>query len=259
MERNRDKEIINAWLDCYNRINSTDFRVVSYPDEEERHAESIDALCEDSNKNTLGLEHTKVEAFPGEMEDNARFLAVVGQFENDPNFIEAGFQTSASIPVFSIPNGVNWRVLARDVGTFLKDVVRRGGGIYGFVQGPVSIPITVSKLNIPGSRGSFLVERNWPGSNELTIEKSLTTKLPKLRKSSSDRKVLLLEQQAIAGSVSADLANNFDEHGYPDWLPDEIWLLRTPGFGSERYLHASQQYPAMNSIKVNWKDGKVTL
>jgi len=50
-------------------------------------------------RQTLGLEHTRVEAFPGEMTDNARFMDVLGNLEKDPDLAEVGIQTSASIEV----------------------------------------------------------------------------------------------------------------------------------------------------------------
>ena len=45
MNRERDKKLIQVFLDCYNTLGGTDYRVDSYPDEETRYSKSVDALC----------------------------------------------------------------------------------------------------------------------------------------------------------------------------------------------------------------------
>lgn len=76
MKRDRDKEVIQIFLDCYNTVAKDDFRVQSYPDEENRKTKSVDVLCENSNRKTLAIEHTRIEGFPGEMaaEVNLSFM-----------------------------------------------------------------------------------------------------------------------------------------------------------------------------------------
>ncbi len=111
---------MQIWLDCYNYLNAATYRVDASPDEDDRTAEGIDALCNDFGGNTLGLEHTRIEAFPGEMNDNARFMEVLGPLEKCPQLAQAGFQTTASIAVGSIPKGIAWKDLSHDLETFLK-------------------------------------------------------------------------------------------------------------------------------------------
>lgn len=259
MNRERDKKLIQVFLDCYNTLGGTDYRVDSYPDEETRNSKSVDAVCVDSRGKTLALEHTRLEAFPGEMSDSARFLEVMGQYDKDPALVQPGFQTAASIPVESIPTGIRWETLSNDIGVFLRNCVPLREGTYTFVQGRVSIPITITKLETPMLPGSFLVERTWPGkSNEATIEKCLTEKLPKLESAVADVKILLLEQPGIAGSASQDLIKYGQKWGRPKWLPDEIWLLRTAALETERYVHVSEQHPLVNKRMASWKDGQVT-
>ena len=72
---------MQVWLECYNHLNRATYRVDSYPDEDDRTLEAIDALCRDSGGCTLRVEHTRIEAFPGEMIDNARFMEVLGRLE----------------------------------------------------------------------------------------------------------------------------------------------------------------------------------
>ncbi len=102
MKRDDDKKAIGIWLDCYNKLKGTNYRVCSYPDEQDRNRASIDALCENSEGGTLGVEHTRIEAFPGEMTDNDRFMKVLGKLENDPSLAEIGVQARASIEVATL-------------------------------------------------------------------------------------------------------------------------------------------------------------
>ena len=263
MKRDADKRAIGIWLDCYNKLNGTGFHVDSYPDEYERNTESIDALCRDSDGKTLGLEHTRVEAFPGEMTDNARFMEVLGRFEKDPDLAEIGVQTSASIEVGAIPKGISWETLGSHLGTFLKEhIIGLGLGSHAliFLQDSVSIPLRIEKRPyLTGQPGAFLVARHWPSkSNESTLRKAFEEKLPKLKASRADRKILLLEQNSVAGSVSSDLAKYFASHGLPKWMPDEMWQLWTAALETEQYMHVAQLHPDMNLRKADWKDGTIT-
>lgn len=88
MKRDPEKKAIRIWLECFNELRRTDFVVESYPDELDRDHQSIDALCKDSSGERLGLEHTRIEAFPGEMTDNQRFLEVFGNLERDPRLTD---------------------------------------------------------------------------------------------------------------------------------------------------------------------------
>jgi hypothetical protein len=263
MKRDDDKRAIGIWLECYNNLSGTSFGVDSYPDEHDRNTESIDALCKDSQGRTLGLEHTRIEAFPGEMTDNARFMEVLGRLEKDPRLAEIGVQTSVSIEVGAIPKGISWNTLATDLAAFLMQRVSGLGlGFHTlvFVQGSVSIPLRIDRrIYLTGQPGSFLVARNWPGkSNESTVRKAFEEKLPKLKASSAGRKILLLEQNSVAGAVWSDVTKFFAAHGLPAWMPDEMWMLWTGALETEKYMHVAQLYPNISNLKADWSDGTIT-
>lgn len=211
MKRDGDKRAIGIWLDCYNNLNRTGFKIHSYPDERDRNTESIDVLCEDSFGKTLGIEQHASRSISGEMTDNARFMEVLGRFEKDPNLAEVGIMTKASIEVGIIPTGISWKTLSSDLAAFLKQHVfglGLGSHTLVFVQGSVSISLSIEKrLHLSGQPGSFLVARIGPGkSNEPTLRKAFEEKLPKLKATTADSKVLLLEQNSVAGAVSSDVA-----------------------------------------------------
>jgi len=263
MKRDDDKKAIGIWLDCYNTLNRANYRVDSYPDEHDRTTQSIDALCKNSEGRTLGLEHTRIEAFPGEMTDNERFMQVLGRLEKDPALAEIGVQTSASIEVGAIPKGISWDTLGSDLATFLSQHVfglALGSHILVFVQGSVSIPLRIDKqIDLPGQQDSFLVARNRPDkSNEPTLRKAFDDKLPKLKAFAPDRKILLLEQNSAAGAVWSDVHKYFASQGLLPWMPDEMWMLWTGALETEKYMHVAELYPNVRNLKANWSNGTIT-
>lgn len=263
MKRDNDKRAIGIWVDCYNNLRETDYRVDSYPDEHDRNTESIDALCKDSQGKTLGLEHTRIEAFPGEMTDNARFMEVLGRLEKDPSLAEVGVQTSASIEVGAIPNRIAWNTLSTDLAAFVRqNVFGFGLGSHPliFVQGAVSIPLRIDKRPyLPDRPGSFLVARNWPGiSNEPIVRKAFEEKLPKLKVSNANKKIFLLEQNSVAGAVWSDVHKYFEAQGLPAWMPDEIWMLWTAALETEKYMHVAELHPNLRNLKADWSNGTIT-
>jgi hypothetical protein len=262
MKREADQRVISIWLDCYNYLNGTDFQVHSYPDEHIRDRESIDAFCQDSDSRTLAVEHTRIEAFPGEMADNDPFLKVFGKFEGGSTLAEVGIFTGISIEVDAVPRGTSWEALGADLFAFLKQqVLGLGLGSHKlcFSRGTISMSLAVEKRNhLPDRPGVFLVSRRWPGrSNSSTIGKAFEDKLPKLKAFAADRKILLFEQNSVAGAIQSDLEDFFDSNGLPAWMPD-IWLLRTAALSSEDYLHLAQIYPCSHELQADWKGGRIT-
>jgi hypothetical protein len=263
MKRDADKKAIGIWLECYNSLNGTTFRVESYPDEQQRNVQSIDALCRASDGETLAVEHTRIEAFPGEKADNPRFLEVVGRFEKEPSLAELGVHTSVSIAVGAIPTGISWTTLGDDLGTFFEqNIPGRGLGSYDlmFTQGSVSIPVRIEKRTyLPGRPGVFLIARHWPGKiNDSSVRKAFEDKLPKLRAASANRKILLVEQDSIAGAAYSDIERYVEANGWPLWMPDEVWQLWTAVLETEKYMHVAQLYPDMNGRRADWSDSKIT-
>jgi len=186
---------------------------------------------------------------------------VLGRLERNPDLAEAGFQTTAFIDVGSIPKGISRKDLSQDLEPFLKKNalgLKEGEHTLTFSQGNISIPLRISKMSSLGIAGMFLVGRHWPGkSNELTVQKAFDSKLPKLKAASAQRKILLLEQNSVAGSVSSDVASYLSQNK-PAWMPNEIWLLWTGALETEQYVHVAELYPNLQATKANWKSGKVS-
>jgi len=90
------------------------------------------------------------------------------------------------------------------------------------------------------------------------VQKAFDEKLPKLKAAKAERKILLLEQNSVAGSVQSDVANFLASHEIPPWLPDEIWMLWTGAIETEQYVHVAQLYPDISTCKADWNDGHIS-
>jgi hypothetical protein len=194
------------------------------------------------------------------MHGSWRFL---GKIENDPSLAEIGIQTCASIEVGAIPKGISWGTLRADLVAFIKQHIfglAIGSHTLVFAQSSISIPLRIEKrIFRPGQRGSFLVARHWPGkSNELILRKAFDDKLPKLKAFTADRKILLLEQNSVAGTVLSDVPEYFVSQGLPKWMPDELWMLFTAALETEKYMHAHELYPSSGNLLADWSNGKIT-
>jgi hypothetical protein len=73
-------------------------------------------------------------------------------------------------------------------------------------------------------------------------------KIPKLAAASADKKILLLEKDAVAGTVEAQFELLPDEPKVQAWLRsiDEIWTVNTAGLDSEQIIFTNQILPALH-------------
>jgi len=86
----RDKRVIECWLRLYNRLTSSTFTVVDWPDKDSSK-KNIDAICRDGRGISLAVEHTLIEPFEGDKEDGARFMRTLGSLENHPDLLQPGY------------------------------------------------------------------------------------------------------------------------------------------------------------------------
>ena len=70
----KDKQTLGIWLDCYNFLRSSHFMIESYPDDDSS-VPNVDAICYDSRSvRRIAVEHTRIQAFPGEKSDDRAAL-----------------------------------------------------------------------------------------------------------------------------------------------------------------------------------------
>jgi hypothetical protein len=259
----KDKEAIQIWLDCYNHLRSARFVVDSHPDDDSS-APNVDAICIDSFGVRMAVEHTRIQAFPGEKADNARFEQVLGTLDKHPALIEDGVNTNVSIEVGSIATGISWKQVNSELLQFLTRQLATlpvGRVMLPFSSSGFQTTLAIDRsARKDGQPGYFTVSRFWPDlSNEKVVQKAFTDKLPKLLVSSAKLKILLFEQDSVAGYAPSDVMEYLASGAItPAEMPDEIWWLMTAALETENYAHAATLYPEDRYDRADWKNSFVT-
>jgi hypothetical protein len=256
MKNQRDKDVIEHWLRLYNWLTDSSFAVVYWPDSDSSK-KNIDAMCRDHNGRTLAIEHTLIEPFDGEKADAYRFGETLESLENHPSLLQRGYMFLVSQPVGSIPNGIEWRDIPQELLRQLPNILPtlpEGAADLVVRSEKWKLPLRVNKLRLlPQDPGKFLTSRNGPGDpgSELII-RALGKKIPKLSAASADKKVLLLEKDAVAGTVENQFEQIPENHEIRKLLVgiDEIWSVNTAGLERENVIFTNLVMPRFDRATI---------
>jgi hypothetical protein len=215
---------------------------------EEKQDAAVEVIATRTDGARLALEHTLIQPFVGEKFDSEVFMCAFGRIEKNPALTLPERNLDVIIPVHAIPKGYNWN----DVGQDLLDWLlanHTGAPHEGqasclvpvtakATNGPLSLPITLRTMHLPGMAGSCLISRDkMPGDLGTIVEKALRTKLPKLVAAAADKRILLLERDQIAlgdGEIYRQLVKAAP--AFPDLARiDEIWIANTASLAAERW------------------------
>jgi hypothetical protein len=260
-----DKTVIESWLQAYNKLFGVDYKVIEHPDGKERTRKAIDALCEDSSGNRLAIEHTLIQPFVDEKGDSARFLRTLASLEDNPDLVVQGYTIHASQPVASVPNKVQWTHIRDAQLHGLKTILPSLSEGFSEVTIPVddfTIPIGIRKMRTPqGQKDGFKTARVWPGDpGSVLILAALKAKVSKLAKYSKDKKILLLEKDAIAGTIESQFEKLPATAEVQSLLGqiDEIWSVNTACLQTETVLFSNMVWPNFEDhiCSLNLKTGE---
>ncbi len=200
-----DKEVVSLWLRLYNWLTGGTYQVESWPDDDSSQ-KNIDALCCDATGRTLAIEHTLIEPFARYKEDTDRFLKTLAVLENDPRLVQAGYLIRLMQSVGAIPTGIRWnevpQMIVDQLGPVLSELPE-GARTLTVSGGKWHLDLRVIKMaTAVGDTGYFTTGRLDPGDAEPEImQTALGKKIPKLAAAKADKKILLLERDAVSGSV----------------------------------------------------------
>jgi hypothetical protein len=246
-----DKDRIDFWLLLYNRRTGGSYAVESWPDDDSSR-KNIDALCRDISGKSLALEHTLIEPFAGDKADADPFMKTLGKLENHPSLRQKGHMITVSQDVGAVPHGIKWPDLPKEILAQLAPLLPTlSEGVHTVsVKGSKwSLNLHVNKMRIlPDDPGTFLTARIHPGDPgpELMIA-ALEKKIPKLAAATADKKVLLLEKDAAAGTIEAQFQLLPDEPRIQSLLNsvDEIWAMNSMALEREDVIFTAQIYPSV--------------
>lgn len=242
-----DKDVIGHWLRLHNRLKGSTYQVESWPDDDSSK-KNVDALCRDTEGRTLAIEHTLIEPYPGHKEDTDRFRRTLEVLENHPSLVQKGYTVIVVQAFRAIPKGIKWDEVPQQMIAQLAPVLPSlpEGARAITVSGPKwSFDLQVSKRRIATGEGNFSTGRIHPGEPgpEIVLA-ALEKKIPKLAATSADKRILLLEMDAVAGSVADQFALVPDEPRVQAWLSsiDEIWTVNTATLESEDTIFTDQLF-----------------
>jgi hypothetical protein len=193
----------------------------------------------------LAIEHTRVESFIGQLEDNARFGDHYGQLEAELKHAFS-YHLTLSLPLFAFQKGTKWAAIKNTIRDWLLANASSlpEGHSYPLIR---AVPFDVGIDRDNQLPNSFFVARRAPSDEDIQIELMLTMtaalndKNDQLKKYRVDgaRTALLLESSDIALMSPARLYKAFLEaqkHATTSNI-DEFWLARSYVFGSEVGCH----------------------
>lgn len=239
------KNVIRSLIQKYNACQPHQYEITRWPDEENSQTRDIDAYAVAPEAIPLAIEHTRVESFFGQLEDNARFGDYYGQLEAELKHAFS-YHLTLSLPVFAFQKGTKWVAIKNTIREWLL------ANALSLPEGSSCIQIRGVPFSVGVDRNnklpnSFFVARRAPSDEEIQIElmlkmtAALNDKNDQLMKYRAEgaRTVLVLESSDIALMSSARLYKAFLEaqnHAATSNI-DEFWLARSYIFGSEVGCH----------------------
>ena len=262
----RDQQLVVDFLSAYNRDGGTTFKVVRWPDEEDRNNQAVEAVAANDVGVTIAFEHTLIEPFEGERIDSDRFLKVFGTLEGCCDLMKPGYNVDVYVRVGAIPTGVKWEGVADRVREHISRKVPffAEGQLSESIAGltfPLEVMLTVTAHGA-GEADHVWVSRILPADSlRSVVRRALRRKLPKLVATMADRRVLLLEKADFAhGYFNARVA--IDELGpeFPELKQvDEIWLVITPSWQSEEVLFFYELFPVLGGKRFKIDSHRTAL
>jgi hypothetical protein len=245
----REDTFISLFLTAYENYSWADASIDWLDKRMDKAVEALVTRTFDGK--TLAIEHTIIEPFVGEKEDFAFFEAALLRIHTDESLPVPGRLIQVFVPVGTLqnqPKKVARDAIARSVHGWIRSnrLALRDGtsqhrcaitGIPG--RPPFDIPLTLRvdplQHHPDAERGILHVGRQQVGSNfGEVIEKALEKKLPKLVKTSADKRILLLERQQWILHPQ-DILDEIEKRrsSFPDLARvDEIWIVETIFYGT---------------------------
>jgi hypothetical protein len=244
----RDECLVRHFLDGYGRLINDSFDIRELPDQTLRECQAVEAIATNRSGIRFAFEHTLLQPFEGQKQDDTPFLKVFLPLERDSSLILPGFNITVIPPVEAVPKGVNWSTVGRVVQTWFSQNSQSFpiGPSEQLIGGlPFSLQVQVRKTPFPGRLGKNSIARKWPDKPfENIMRKALNDKLAKLRDAKADKRILIFEQNVPYGEiVISDAIESLSEE-YPDISKiDSIWAVDTVSWESDGAIFFYQISP----------------
>jgi hypothetical protein len=253
----RDQQLVTHFLSALNSQYGTSFRIVRWPDEDNRQTPAVEAVASDVGGETIAIEHTLIQPFEGERIDTERLMKVFGRLEGNADLIKPGYNVDVIVRVGAIPSGVDWRLVGDRVHNQIKQIipVRGEGSTDESIEGlPFALSITLGISSHDQSEKDHVWVSRYQGPDTLkqVVRTALERKLPKLVAETASRRILLLEKADVAHGHS-EIRKAIDALAldFPELVQvDEIWLAITTCWDREDTLFFCELSPNVMGRKL---------
>jgi hypothetical protein len=260
-EMKRDQKLVSLFLDEYKNISGEGYQVKEWADDKERNKPAVEAIAVDqSTEKSLAIEHTLLQPFEGEKNDNVPFLMVVGELEKDDSLKLPKYSIDIFLQVGAIPKGVKWPEVNKTFGDWLRQNIANlqdGESKHVVRHNDLEIQMTILKDTLPSSDKGTLTFGRFvpPDSLPEVMRTAFKKKLPKLVDAAADKRILLFENDGLLlvnktiYDLIGTLAAGFDELK----KVDEIWMIGTMGWKAHNYLTYTKVWPDV----ATWVNGQL--
>ena len=187
MRHMKDTDVIDEFVAYLEKNGHPGLKVERRPEIENRESADIDAIA-----GPFAIEHTSIDTLPNQRRNNARFMKVIGDLENELNPLP--FNLEVSIEYDAITKGQDWPAIKQALkGWINQDVPRINDGSH-LIGGIPGIPFKLNVHKELCSPGRLFSKRNIPDDCTLPsrIKELFDKKAEKLTKYQESGKITIL-------------------------------------------------------------------
>lgn len=246
-------ELIESFVSHLKSTFFSGLRITDWPDKRNRTTPDVDALAESSNQR-VAIEHTSVDSLPDQPQDDARFLEVLGNLEDELRG-QIPLHLVVAIDFGAVPTGVEWRAIRHMLGGWLLTNLATFSHEHTEYRIP-GIPFLVEVWTRTGGPPGLFTARRQPAKDDFStrLRPLLSEKVSKLE---SYRKkgyftILLVESSDIALMSRGKLAAAIDAAYSSETLtcPDSIWYADTDISGDLEFSEVTPRAKSPNLLRA---------
>ncbi len=204
----REDRAITQFCERLSAIENQAVTILDRPDQSNPGKGGCDAIIS-RGADQQALEHTTIDSFARQREDDAKFEQVVVPLEEAIRVALPDSYVWVSIPVHVIPKGIDWRGLAQQLETeCIKTLLEMpSAGPWGetrpYTLNGIPFPVNLMKCDAPGNPGCHVMrikpadQQNQLVANMVTALQNKDTQLAPY-KERGFRTILLLDSDDVA-------------------------------------------------------------
>lgn len=237
----RDRKIIKLLLSHITQRRGQTWASLDFPEERIRSRDAVQVIAMEQSGRMTAVEHVALDgiARDTQTQEALRFMAAFAALERDASIRVPGFHIDIAIPVETLPNELDPKLLVTSARGWCERHVKTmaaGHATHVLMVSRTPIRIQVEKSACPGEPGRLSVARAQPPRNFGTVVyEKLEQKLARLVAAAADQRMLLFEKSDALWTL-AQLRQELEGASleFPELnAVTEVWLADTVRWESE--------------------------